>query len=259
MAEKKKVLVTGVAGRVGAVLRNALSGRYELSGIDRVEVPGSSSTVADLADLSAMLPAFEGKDAVVHLAAEARHTPDIWWDLLMPDNVVATANVFDAAKRAGVGRVVFFSSMHVNGLYERDHPYSAIAQGEYGELQPAEIPLVTHDMPTRPDGAYAATKIFGEALGRYYAEEHGMTVICVRLGTVGREDSPGTDMRSYVSWISHRDLAHMVERCIEATGITYDVFFGASGNTWKIYDTPRAWRVLGFEPQDNAERFRQGA
>jgi uronate dehydrogenase len=107
------------------------------------------------------------------------------------------------------------------------------------------------------DGPYAVSKIFGEALGRYYAEAYGMTVICVRLGTVGRDDRPGSDARSYVSWCSHRDLAQLVRRCIDVPDITYDIVFGASANAWKIYDTPRAWRLLGWQPQDNAETYRQ--
>ena len=256
MSDMKKVLLTGAAGRIGTYLRERLGDKYALSGTDRVPVSGFDSTVADLTDFDAILPAMEGKDVVVHLAAEPRHTPDIWWDILLPDNVVATANVFEAARRSGVGRVVFFSSMHVVGMYERDEPWSSIAEGDYGDLDPATVPLVTHDMPVRPDGPYAASKIFGESLGRYYAEEYGMTVVCIRLGTMGGDDRPGSDARSYVSWLSRRDLATMVERCIEVDGLGYDIFYGTSANTWKIYDTPRAWNVLGYEPQDNAERYR---
>jgi nucleoside-diphosphate-sugar epimerase len=256
MAAKKRVLITGAGGRIGRILHETLGHTYDLRGIDRISVSGWISTTADLTNLNAIVPAFQGQDTVVHLAAEPRHTPDIGWDLLIPDNVVATANVFEAARQGGVKRVVFFSSMHVNGLYERDHPYAAIAQGHYDGLQPEQVRLVTHTMPLRPDGPYAASKIFGEALGRYYAEEFGMIVICIRLGTVGRDDKPGHDPRSYVSWLSHRDLARLVERCIEIEGLSYEIFFGASGNTWKIYDTPRAWQVLGLQPQDNAEHYR---
>ncbi len=254
MANDKRVLITGAAGRIGMLLRSALAGKYVLSGVDRVEA--KDTAVADLTDLDAILPAFDGQNTIVHLAAEPRHTPDIVWDLLMPDNVVATANVLEAARRGGASKIVFFSSMHVDGLYERDHPYLAIAEGRYDGLDPDRVDRITHEMPDRPDGPYAVSKIFGEALGRYYAEEYGMSVICIRLGTVGRDNMPGDDPRSYVSWFSHRDLATMVERCIEAQDIGYDIFFGASANTWKIYDTPRAWSVLGFQPQDNAEEFR---
>jgi nucleoside-diphosphate-sugar epimerase len=256
MARNTRVLLTGAGGRVATILRRALQEHYELSGIDRIPVPDCKSLTANLTDLDAMLPAFRGQEVVVHLAAEPRHTPDIGWDLLMPDNVLATANVFEAARQGGAQRIIFFSSMHVNGLYELDAPYAAIAQGHYAGLTPQQVPLVTHEMPVRPDGPYAVSKIFGEALGRYYAEAYGLTVICIRLGTIGREDRPGSDARSYVSWCSHRDLTRLVERCIEVPAIKYDIFFGASANTWKIYDTPRAWRLLGFQPQDNAESYR---
>ena len=258
MADKNKVLLTGAAGRIAAFLRNGLGDKYALSGTDRIPVsdPGLESLTADLTDFEAILPAFMGMDTVVHLAAEPRHTPDIWWDLLLPDNITATANVFEAARQGRASRVIFFSSMHVNGFYERDEPWRSIAEGEYGDLDPNKVPLVTHEMPVRPDGPYAASKIFGESLGQYYSEEYGISVICIRLGTMSVEDVPGEDARSFVSWLSSRDLTTMVDRCIEVEGIGFDVFFGASANTWKIYDTPRGWEVLGYTPQDNAEEFR---
>ena len=93
-------------------------------------------------------------------------------------------------------------------------------------------------MPDRPDGPYAVSKIFGEALGRYFDEDHGISVICIRFGTTSPDDRPGSDPRSFVSWFSHRDIASMVEACIEAENIGFDIFYGASNNTWKIYDTP---------------------
>jgi dTDP-4-dehydrorhamnose reductase len=174
----------------------------------------------------------------------------------MPDNVVASANVYEAARKSGVKRVVFFSSMHVCGMYENEPPWSRIAAGDYAGLDPQRVPLVTTDMPARPDGLYAVSKIFGEALGKYYAEAYGMEVVVVRLGTVGREDRPGSDARSFVSWLSLRDLAHLTECAIEAPGIKYEIAFGASDNLWKIYDTLHARTALGYAPRDNAERFR---
>jgi nucleoside-diphosphate-sugar epimerase len=253
----KTVVVTGSGGRIGTILSEALAATSSVRGIDRVATPGMpGALVASLTDLDAILPVFEGADAVVHLAADPRHTPDIWWDTLIPDNVVATANVYEAARRGGVRRVVFFSSMHVCGMYENDPPWSRIVSGDYAGLDPAAVPLVTADMPARPDGPYAVSKIFGESLGRYYVEAHGMDVVVVRLGTVGRDDRPGRDPRSFVSWLSHRDLADLTLRALDAPGVRYEVVFGASDNTWKIYDTPRARTVLNYVPRDNAERFR---
>lgn len=258
MAALKTVLITGSGGRIGTILRRAFADRYMLRGIDRAPTPGmADALVASLTDVGAILPAFKGADAVVHLAADPRHTPEIGWDTLMPDNVVASANVYEAARQGGVKRMVFFSSMHVCGLYENDLPWSRIAAGDYAGLDPRDVPLVTADMPARPDGLYAVSKIFGEALGTYHAEAHGMEVVVVRLGTVGREDRPGTDARSFVSWLSHRDLAQLTERAIDAPGVKHEIVFGASDNTWKIYDTLHARRALGYAPRDNAERFRR--
>jgi nucleoside-diphosphate-sugar epimerase len=258
VAEQKTVVITGSGGRVGGILRRAFEGRYRLRGVDRASTPGAADgLVASLIDLDGILPVFEGADAVVHLAADPRHTPDIGWDTLIPDNVVASANVYEAARRAGARRVVFFSSMHVCGMYESDPPWSRIAAGDYTGLDPAAVPLVTADMPVRPDGLYAVSKVFGEALGRYHAEAYGMEVVVVRLGTVSREDRPGNDARSFVSWVSHRDLAHLTERAIEAPGVGFAIVFGASDNTWKIYDTPHARRALSYAPRDNAEHFRR--
>jgi nucleoside-diphosphate-sugar epimerase len=257
VAEQRAVVITGSGGRIGAILRRALGGAYRLRGVDRVPTAGMpDALVASLADVDAIAPVFAGADAVVHLAADPRHTPDIGWDTLIPDNVVATASVYEAARRGGVKRVVFFSSMHVCGMYENDPPWSRIAAGDVAGLDPGRVPLVTADMPVRPDGPYAVSKIFGEALGKYYAEGHGMEVVVVRLGTVGRDDRPGRDARSFVSWVSHRDLAQLVECAVEAPDVRYEVVFGASDNTWKIYDTARARTVLGYAPRDNAERYR---
>jgi len=253
----KTVVITGSSGRIGTILRRAFARSYRLRCVDRVPTPGvPDALVANLTDLAACLPLFRGADAVVHLAADPRHTPDIGWDTLLPDNVVATANAYEAARQGGVKRFVFFSSMHVCGMYENDRPWSRIASGDYAGLDPARVPLVTADMPPRPDGFYAVSKIFGEALGRYHAEAFGMEVVVVRLGTVARDDRPGRDARSFASWLSHRDLAHLVERAIEAPGIRHEIVFGASDNTWKIYDTRDARRALGYTPQDDAERFR---
>ena len=256
MADKKNVLLTGAGGKISTVLRKALGMHYNFTGIDRLPVCGFNSKVSDLTDLNSIIPSFERIHTVIHLAADSRHTPDIGWDILVPNNITATANVFEAAKQTKVKRMIFFSSMHVNGLYEQDHPYSSVAEGQYGELLPEQIPLITHSMSVRPDGPYAVSKIFGETLGRYYAESFGMSVICIRLGTVTADNLPARDPRSYVSWFSHHDLAAMVSRCIDATGIDYEIFFGASANKWKIYDTPRALKVLDFDMKDDSEYYR---
>lgn len=251
-----KILITGIGGTIGAVLADDLSRDHEVHGIDIRPVARPRVVTADLTDAAGLPEPFAGMDAVIHLAAERRHGREIGWDVLMPRNVVATASVFDAAKAAGVRRVVFASSMHVMGGYEEEEPYRSIAAGRGDGLDAATVRLVTGGMPTRPDGRYAVSKIFGEQLARYHAEYEGMETIVVRLGTVSNQDRPGADPRSYVSWFSKRDLAAFFRACVERPSITHEVFYGASGNTWKIYDTAYAWRTLGITPQDNAEAFR---
>ena len=220
-----KILITGIGGTIGSVIADTLGKRHEVTGIDIRKLDRPGAVVADL---------------------------------LLPANVVTTANVYDAAHAAGVRRFVFASSMHVVGNYESEEPWVSIAAGRYDDLDPATVPLVTADMPVRPDGRYAATKALGESLGRYYADCEGMEVICVRLGTIADSNEIGSDPRGYVTWFSHRDLAGFFSACVEKPGIRYEIVYGASANTWKIYDTPSSWRALGFTPSDNAEDHRPG-
>ena len=251
-----KIVITGIAGTIGSLIAGELSRDHEVIGLDLRPSDEFQVHLVDLADGDALPALFRGADVAIHLAAEPRHGPEIGWDVLIPRNVRPTANVFQAAHDSGVRRVVFASSMHVMGLYELDEPYLSIAGGKYGDIDPEQVPLVTADMPPRPDGRYAVTKLFGESLGRYYAEAEGMEVVCARIGTVGRDDRPGTDARSYVSWLSHRDGAAFFRACAERPGLGYEILYAGSANKWKVYDTPRAWRVLGFAPADNAEAFR---
>ena len=252
-----KIVITGIAGTIGTLVARELSRDHEVVGLDLRPSDEFETHLVDLADGDALPPLLRGADAAIHLAAEPRHGPEIGWDILMPRNVVPTANVFQAAHDSGVRRVVFASSMHVTGMYELDEPYLSITDGTYGDIDPEQVPLITADMPSRPDGRYAVTKLFGESLGRYYAEAEHMEVVCARIGTVGGgHDRPGDDARSYVSWLSHRDAAAFFRASVERPALRYEILYAASGNRWKVYDTPRAWRVLGFMPTDNAEAFR---
>ena len=251
-----KILITGIAGTVGSIVAERLSSAHELSGIDVRPTDQFASRMIDLNDYDAIRPRFDGIDVVIHLAAEPGHGREIGWDILMPRNVQPTANVFQAAHEAGVRRIVFASSMHVMGMYEEEEPWRSIAAGEYGDLDPATVALVSAEAPVRADGRYAVTKAFGEQLARYYAEAEGMEAISVRLGTISGNNHPGADARSYVSWFSHRDLGDFFAACVEKPDIKHAIVYGASANTWKIYDTPAGWSILGITPQDDAEAFR---
>ena len=144
----KKVLITGMSGLIGKALRGQLEGKYELSALNRSEVPGVECHRADINDLDAIQPAFEGKEVVVHLAAVIDRGEGAW-EAISRANIIGTYNVFEAARRAGVKRVVFASSGATMAAYEQDMPYNAIINGRYDEVGETWENL-TKDSPTRP-------------------------------------------------------------------------------------------------------------
>ncbi len=248
-----RVLITGAAGLIGGALRGALTG-HELCGLDVRTVDGFDSAVGDISDMGAIRPAFEGVDAVVHLAASPSSSAP--WESVIGNNIVGTYNVFEAARQAGVGRVVFASSNHVTGMYERDEPYASIVAGRYEGLEPGGYATIDHRVPIRPDGYYGVSKQYGESLGRYYFEEHGMEFACLRIGSVNRRDSPLVGVRAFATWCSHRDLAQLVQRSLDAEALGFEIFYGVSGNRWRFWDIERARERVGYSPKDDAERYR---
>ncbi len=246
------VLVTGMSGLIGGALRRHLADRFELRALNRRAVEGVPCHRADIADLDAIQPAFKGVDAVVHLAASVGSSAP--FDEILRANVVGTYNVLEAARRAGVHRVVYASSGATVSAYERDPPYSALSAGRYDEA--GAWTILTHETPVRPAGLYGVSKVWGETLGRHYADAHGLSVLCVRIGHVTAEDRPRAP-RDFSVWCSQRDIVRMLEACLRAPDtLRFDVFFAVSNNTWSYRDLDHARRVLGFEPLDAAEAWR---
>ena len=247
------VVVTGAGGLIGRVLREGLADDYSLRTIDQLPRDGID-LVADVRNVDQLEKGFAGADAVVELAASSSAAAT--WAVVKENNLAATIATLEAAHRAGVGRVVIASSNHVMGMYERDEPYASVLAGRYDGFDPGALPRVRTDWPIRPDGPYAVGKATAEAAGRYYAEEYGMSVICLRIGTVNREDRP-RNPREYATLLTYRDLVQLVRRCLEAPpGFRFGVFYGISRNTWRIWDIEDAASVLGYEPVDDAESFR---
>src|SRR5687767_9650533 len=171
------VLVTGLSGLIGSALRRHLDTEaWELRGLNRRAVPGVTCHQADIADLAAIEPAFRGVDVVVHLAAAVGNPS---FDAVVRDNVGGAYNVFEAARRAGVRRVIFASSGAVVSGCEGEPAFAALVAGRYDEV--TAVPMLTHESPLHPSGLYGASKVWGEALGRHYADAHGLSVICVRI------------------------------------------------------------------------------
>ena len=250
-----RVLITGAAGVIGTILRERLAGRYELSGIDRTRIKGFDSATVDLVEPGRRGErVFHQVDVVVDLAGISDW--DASWDAVHKNNLPVTVNVLEAARKSGVRRIVYASSNHVTGLYERDDPYSRILRGDVGGLDPPTIPLITARHQIRPDSPYAIGKAFGEAAARYYAERHALSAICLRIGTCNASGCP-QKARHLATLLTHDDLVRLVVAAIEAPDdLRFGVFYGVSANTFRFWDISDAREAIGYQPQDDAEVWR---
>jgi nucleoside-diphosphate-sugar epimerase len=259
----KRVLVTGAEGRIGAAVREHLADRYKLHFLT-LTPQDYPSVVANIADLEAIAPAFASMDAVVHLAASAAIGAP--WDAVLRNNIVGTYNVFEAARRAGVGAVVFASSNHAVGMYEVD---GAPAIYELGDPR-----SIDHTVELRPDSLYGVSKAYGEALARYYLEQHGIRAFCLRIGAVRADDNPDApenlavspahlDLRTeeerrkrmHAVWLSRRDCAELIAACLDADHVRWAVVYGVSDNPGRFWDIAHAQELLGWEPRDRAPGY----
>jgi len=258
----KTVLITGAEGNIGTGLRRNLADRYVLRLLTRDPVEGPESTVADIAELDAILPAFEGVDAVVHLAASA--TVDAEWPDVLHNNIEGLYNVFEAARQQRVGQVVFASSNHAVGGYEADGVPEVYRRGSGV--------MVGIDAPLRPDSLYGISKAFGEAVGRHFSEKFGLKVYCLRIGSVLSDDNPRSEsitkgpgpfwlppmserdrLRRYAAtWLSHADLARLVDACLRAEHINFGIYYGVSDNPYRFWTLDNAKADLGYWPEDGA-------
>ena len=250
MSDKARVLVTGAAGQIGGIIRDKLGYRYDLVGLDRADCGWEQSRVADLADLDAMRPAFEGVDCVVHLGADP--SPKASWDSVLSNNIVGTRNVYEAARLAGAKRVILASTNHTVGFFPlKDDPYRAIYEGRLDEVRRPFRMLDERDM--RPDSLYGVSKAFGEVLGSYYQDEYGLSVICLRIGWVMTPDDPMFHPAALSLWMSHRDTAQLISKAIDAPrSVGFAIVYGMSRNDLRIWDIETGERIIGYSPEDGA-------
>lgn len=226
------VLLTGAAGRIGRAMTQRLPARgWRLRLFDLVETPGG--IVGDVTSPADLDGAMAGVSAVVHLAGQPSEAP---WPVIRDANIEGTLQVFEAARRAGVPRVVFASSNHAVGFTPMPGAGAA------------ELP---DGLPPRPDTLYGVSKVFGEALGRYYADRYGMQVACLRIGTFDdRPDHP----RSLATWLSPDDAARLIDASLRSPRLDYAMVWGISGNTRRRWSLDAA-RALGYDPRDDAEMY----
>ena len=230
----KTVLITGATGDVGTHLRRELAGKYRLRLSDVRPLKTNKSETLVRADISKMADALritKGVDAIVHLGGYSVEGP---WESILRANIVGCYNVFEAARRNGVKRILFPTSNHAVGFYRRDQ-------------------TIDHRVYPKPDSRYGVSKVFGEALGSLYADKYGMEIFMMRIGNV---NPVPIDKRRLSLWFSPRDLAQLVSIGIEHPDIKFEIVYGISKNKRAWYDNSNAFR-LGYRPQDDSEVFAQ--
>jgi uronate dehydrogenase len=232
----QRILITGAAGKIGQALRAGLRGLYPVIRLSDIAplgqaAPGEEVCPVDIRDLAAVETSMIDIDCVVHLAGVSEE--DVW-DKVLPMNIEGCYNVFEAARRQGVQRVIFASSNHAVGFHRRER-------------------FLDNTVQPRPDSRYGVSKVFGEALGRLFADKHGLSVACLRIGTFRTPDRP-SEARQLLTWISHRDMVQLVRRCIDYPHYHFVVIYGVSNNLRSRWDNINA-KFLGYRPENDAEAF----
>ncbi|HEX8346431.1 MAG TPA: NAD(P)-dependent oxidoreductase [Actinoplanes sp.] len=246
-----RVLLTGAGGRVGRMLRTRLArpGRVlRLVDTGRQEPAAEGEAVelivADVTDAARMAAACAGVDAVVHLGGVPAEDT---WDTLMRVNVDGARTVLEAARQAGVTRVVLASSVHAAGFYRRPGSRPQ-PPGVPAPIGPDGVPA---HLPMRPDNYYGVSKAACEALASLYADRFGMTVCALRLGDCAPEP-PGE--WALHSWLSPDDCGRLVEACLSTQVSGYRAVWGISRNTRRWWSLAEG-EEIGYHPVDDAEDY----
>ncbi|MBG85418.1 MAG: hypothetical protein CMO80_00760 [Verrucomicrobiales bacterium] len=229
-----RILVTGAAGIVGQAVRPELARVHEhlvLSDLRTIDdlAANESFEQGDLGDLEFLKSVAANVDAIVHLGGlvGAHYT----FHEVMRPNLIGAHNIFEAARQAGITRVVYASSAHCVGFMKRGS-------------------AIDHTSPPRPNGEYAVSKVFGESLASYYADKFGMNILAIRIGYVGVDLSKERRLRT---WVSARDLVQLIEIGL-SQDVGFEITYGVSDNPEPFFDNSNAFR-LGYRPQDRSVNF----
>ncbi len=231
-----RVLITGAAGAIGTALRAGLRPHWQhlrLTDVRPVEnlTNNEEAIIADVTDRPAVEGMMQGVRAVVHLAG-VQGNYDL--EALFRVNARGLFDVFEAARLAGVERIVFASSNHAFGCYPITEP-------------------VSPELPPRPDSLYGVFKVLGETMLRNYYDRHGIRSVALRIGTYR---TLPIDQRSLATWLSPGDVAQLVDLSLRHPDPGCLVVNGYSNNTRLKTHDPN-WAVLGYQPRDNAEDYRE--
>ncbi len=230
-----RLALTGAAGGLGRELRRRLKPHCRLLRLsDRADLglaaEGEELVTASLEDAAAVHGLLHGVDALVHLGGVSTEQP---WNDILPANIVGVYNVYEAARKQGVKRIVLASSNHVTGFYRQDE-------------------VIDTRAPARPDGLYGVSKAFAENLSRFYFDRYGIETACLRIGSSFEKPR---DRRMLSTWLSFDDLERLVVAALTSPVVGHTIFFGASDNRSSWWDN-RLAAHLGYRPQDTSEVFR---
>ncbi|HJP31147.1 MAG TPA: NAD(P)-dependent oxidoreductase [Candidatus Latescibacteria bacterium] len=240
MSTRPRILITGAAGLVGSALRRYLRDRYDFRLLFHRNVPEVESedqvVVADLADFECMVEAGDGVDAIVHLgiavagrgATRARYNQKIF-----DTNLKGTYNIFESARINRVPKVVFASTNHVTGFYEKQNMVSS------------------PDLPVRPDSMYGVSKACGEAMGRFYFDRYGIACYCIRIANFPNTDQVNSDYEPGMNrWLSSRDMAELTACCLQDAEAQFAIIYGASQGGELKWDLTSGHQLVGWKPRD---------
>lgn len=235
MPRFNRLLITGAAGNLGTVLREGLAPlAATLRLTDRVDMgaarPNEELVVADVGDFDAMMRVVEGCDAVVHFGAAPVEKP---WEEILNSSIKGGYNVYEAARRHGIRRIVYASSIHAVGYVRREE--GADTHTEH-----------------RPDSLYGLSKCFVEDLAKLYFHKFGIESALLRINSCFPEPA---DRRHLATWLSFRDLVQLVTRCLVAERIGWTAVYGISDNRERFFSNEKAAH-LGYRPEDTAEAWR---
>lgn len=230
----RRILLTGAAGNLGRQLRGALAQWADVVRLSDIAPLGEAAAheehaVLDLADRDGVDALLEGVDAVVHLGGISVDAP---FDDLLEANIRGVYNLYAAAQKHGVKRVLFASSNHAIGF----HPTTTVLDA---------------DSPLRPDSLYGVTKCFGESLSRYYFDRFGLETVCMRIGSSFEEPK---NPRMLVTYLSYRDFIELVRCSLFTNRVGHAIVYGVSNNRVLWWDNAKA-SYLGYRPQDSSAQF----
>ena len=213
-----RILMTGASGGIGTSLRKLLPPIYPDLLLSDLKPPADLGAnekfkAAELSDLAQVEAICEGVDGILHFGGYSVEGP---WDDILQSNIIGCYNLFEAARKKGVKRVVFASSNHAVGFYPRHH-------------------RIGTDVTARPDSRYGVSKVFGEAVGALYADKHGLGVTCLRIGNFG--DKP-LDHRRLSIWLKPEDLVQLCRIGLDHPDIHFEMFYGASNNERSLVGQP---------------------